>query len=340
MYGAGYFAANHRGGAWEPVRLGFDCLALAQLERHVLALAPRAVVATHHLPLVVLGRSRERGRLKASLTAVVTDYTAHACWAERGVERFCVPNARAFEELVLHGVDPYAVHLTGIPVRPEFERIPRVREPRAGEPMRVLVTSGGFGVGPMREIVRSFAGIPGVELTVVCGRAESLRRRIARDVQRAGLAARVLGFEEDMPSRVAEAHVVVGKAGGLTVSEVMTAGRPLVLVGAVPGNETINEEFVVKNGAGAVAAATEEARARSRRAGGRSASRPGPGSASRPRTRSASDVGHIVAEMRARSLIEPMGARARQLVRPGAAENVIRAALGELDPPARKAAGA
>jgi processive 1,2-diacylglycerol beta-glucosyltransferase len=299
VYGAGYFAANRRGGAWEPVRLGFDRLALAALERHVLSLAPRAVVATHHLPLVVLGASRARGRLEAPLTAVVTDYTSHACWAERGVDRFCVPNARAFEEIVMHGVDPFAVHLTGIPVRPAFQDAPRVREPRAGEALRVLVTSGGFGVGPMRDIVRSFAGVDRVELTVVCGRAEGLRERIARDARRAGISATVLGFEKDMPARVAEAHVVVGKAGGLTVSETLTAGRPMIIVGAVPGNEKINESFVVQNGAGVAV--------------------------------DPSEVGRVVSQIRSRGLLGPMGARARQLVLPNAADNVLRVAMGELD---------
>ncbi len=49
-------------------------------------------------------------------------------------------------------------------------------DPARGEALRVLVTSGGFGVGPIGDIVRSFAGIDGVELTVVCGRARGWRR--------------------------------------------------------------------------------------------------------------------------------------------------------------------
>jgi processive 1,2-diacylglycerol beta-glucosyltransferase len=298
VYGAGYFAANRRGGAWEPVRHSFDRIAMASLERAVVALAPRAVVATHHLPLVVLGRSRETGRLEADLTAVVTDYTAHACWAERGVDRFCVPNALAFEEIVMHGADPWAVHLTGIPVRGAFEALPAARDPRIGERLRVLVTSGGFGVGPMRSIVRSFRGVPGVDLTVVCGRAESLVEQVREDVAALGISAEVVGYERDMPARVAEAHVVVGKAGGLTVSETLASGRPMVVVGAVPGNEKLNERFVVQNGAGV-------------------AVEPG-------------EVGRTVAQMRARGLVRAMGRRARQLVMSRAAETVVRVALGEV----------
>src|SRR5262249_15268049 len=126
-----------------------------------------------------------------------------------------------------------------------------LRAPRRDdEPLRVLVTSGGLGVGPMRRIVRSFSGMHEAELTVVCGSARGLVRRVERDAARFEVRAKVLGFERDMAARMAEAHVVVGKGGGLTVTETMTAGRPMVIVGAVPGNEKINEQRVVAAGAG------------------------------------------------------------------------------------------
>src|SRR5450432_1589855 len=49
LYGKAYFGANHRDGAFEPVRRGFDHIAWAGLVRSVVNLAPRGVVATHHL---------------------------------------------------------------------------------------------------------------------------------------------------------------------------------------------------------------------------------------------------------------------------------------------------
>src|SRR4051812_34351617 len=57
LYGSAFFAANHRGGAFEPLRRGIDQVAFGALVERVTKLAPRAVVATHHLPLVVLGRA-------------------------------------------------------------------------------------------------------------------------------------------------------------------------------------------------------------------------------------------------------------------------------------------
>ena len=266
--------------------------------KRVVELAPRAVIATHHLPLVVLGRARRKGRIAAPLVGVVTDYGAHAVWAERGVDALCVPCPRAFRDVAAHAFAFDRIRMTGIPVRPAFEAIADVSDPVPGAPVRVLVTSGGFGVGPIRDVVQSFAGVPGVELTVVCGNAAGLVARVRRIARRAGVTAHVLGFEKDMAARVANAHVIVGKAGGLTVSEAMTAGRPMVIAGAVPGNETINAALVVEAGAGLVA---------------------------HPR-----DVGRVVAAMREGAAWVGMGRRARALVLPHAADAVLDVALQEI----------
>ncbi|MDB4937495.1 MAG: diglucosyldiacylglycerol synthase rane anchor synthesis [Labilithrix sp.] len=298
LYGQMYFAANRRGDALEPLRLGLDNLVFGGLADHVRALAPRAVVATHHLPLVVLGRSRRKGTLDAPLLGVVTDYTAHACWAERGVDAWAVPFGGARAELAGHGAPLARIVETGIPVRASFARTPSLLAGALPRVLRVLVTSGGFGHGPMTRIVRSFASVPNVELVVVCGAAEKLAARVAREADEAGVPARVIGFEKDMAARIAEAHVVVGKAGGLTVTETLTAGRPMIVASAVPGNEKLNEAFVVDGGAGIAA--------------------------------DADDVGAAVERLRdgtGASLVA-MGERARQLVPRHAADAVVDAALG------------
>jgi processive 1,2-diacylglycerol beta-glucosyltransferase len=296
LYGGAYFRTNHRNGTLEPIRRGFDHLAWARLVERVVGLQPRAVIATHHVPLLVLGRARRKGRLGCPLVGVVTDYGTHAVWAEKGVDALCVPTSSALRDAIGHAFPAERIHVTGIPVRPAFERILDVADPAPGEPLRVLVTSGGFGVGPLRAIVRSFAGVRHVDLTVVCGRAERLEGAVRGLARREGVRARVLGLERDMPARIAEAHIVVGKAGGLTVSETLTAGRPMIVAGLVPGNEGINAHLLATTGAGVIA---------------------------RPR-----EVGALVERIRELGLVASMGRTARALAPVGTAEAVLDVALG------------
>jgi processive 1,2-diacylglycerol beta-glucosyltransferase len=295
LYGRMYESANRRGDVLEPLRLRLDSIVFRALAERVRELAPRVVVATHHLPLVVLGRERRKGRLLSPLVGVVTDYTSHACWAEDGVDLWAVPCREARVELEAHGAPADRIVVTGIPVRSAFEHIAPLSFGLHTTPLRVLVTSGGFGATAMTRIVRSFAKIPDVELTVVCGASAKLEARVTEVAQEAGVRATVIGFERDMPARMAEAHVVVGKAGGLTVTETLTAGRPMVIAAAVPGNEKANEERVVRAGAG-VAAEPEW-------------------------------VGSVVDELRFRGLLEGMGERARASVARSAAGRLLDEAL-------------
>jgi processive 1,2-diacylglycerol beta-glucosyltransferase len=295
LYGHGFAALNQRHVVVDGVRGAFDRAVGARLLRHAAGERPLAIVATHFFPLEILGHARRSGALPVPVVGVVTDYAAHAFWAEPGVDRFCTPAGRAARDLARHGVSPDAIVATGIPVRPAFGAVQAFAPPAPGAPVEVLVTSGGFGVGPMAEIIRSFAGVPAARLTVVCGDNPGRVAEARRVAAEAGVRAEVVGFESDMTRRVAVAHVIVGKPGGLTVSESLAAGRPMVLVGACPGQETANQAWLVEQGA---AVACEAAAA-----------------------------GRTVAALRAQGALASLAAEARSLAAPHAANRVVDVAL-------------
>jgi processive 1,2-diacylglycerol beta-glucosyltransferase len=250
-YGFGYRRLDRRHPVADRVRRRVDGALGAALGRFVGAHEADVVVATHFFPLSVLGGERLRGRLAKPLVGVVTDYAAHAFWAEPGVDRFCVAKGGAALDLARHGAPRAQILETGIPVRTAFGRLaPPALDP-AG-PLSVLVTSGGFGVGPLAAAVASFAGLAGIRLTVVCGESPDKVARLRALVAERGLDARVVGFEPDMPARFAEAHVVLGKPGGLTVSEALASGRPMALMGICPGQEQHNADWLTVNGAAVV----------------------------------------------------------------------------------------
>lgn len=303
VYGLAYAALDQRPLA--EVRGVLDRALGARLLRFVRERAPSAIVATHFFPLAALGHARRHGRLEVPLICVVTDYAAHAFWAERGVDRFCAPAGGAPGDLARHGVDPGAIVPTGVPIRAAFGAAPRLRVD-AGAPLRVLVTSGGFGVGPMAEVIRSFAGVSRVQLAVICGDNEERVAEARSVAAEAGVEAEIVGFEPDMPRRMAEAHVLVGKPGGLTVSEALAAGRPMILVGACPGQETANQRWLVEQGA-ALAAEPAEA-------------------------------GPLAAALRDGGVLPRLGRAARALGAPLAASRVVDVALAEIE--ARRGSGA
>ena len=56
------------------------------------------------------------------------------------------------------------------------------------------------------------------------------KARVAAACARMGFAVEVAEFFADLPPRMADAHLIVGRAGASTVSELAVIGRPAVLV--------------------------------------------------------------------------------------------------------------
>src|SRR5690606_15786217 len=67
-----------------------------------------------------------------------------------------------------------------------------------------------------------------------------------------------IGYASDVATLIAAADVVVTKPGGLTCSETLAIGRPLVLTRAIPGHEEANVRYLCARGA-ALAAPTARA---------------------------------------------------------------------------------
>ncbi len=304
LYGGAFALSNRADPLRDELRSALDPSLGRALREFVLGRRPRAVVCTHFNPLVSLGRMRLAGELDAPVVAAVTDYVTHALWAAPGVDLYCAAPGRAAADLARHGVDGARVAETGIPVRPGFGDVAPWSGPGPGEPLSVLVTGGGFGVGPVREVLRGLRRAPGLAVDVVCGKRPNLVRRARRYAARRGLDAVIEGFVDDMPARLRRAHVVIGKPGGLTMSECLAAGRPLVAVGACPGQEAGNEEALVAWGAGVACRAAR--------------------------------AGAEIARLRERGALGPMAARARALGRPDAARALLEA-VDALGPP--RAAG-
>jgi processive 1,2-diacylglycerol beta-glucosyltransferase len=250
LYGGAFALSNRADPVRDGLRSVLDPSLGKELRDFVLERNPSAILCTHFNPLIALGRLRLEGALKAPLAAVVTDYVAHAVWSAPGVDLYCVPPGRAAADLAKHGLHGARVAETGVPVREGFGRVGPWAGPGPGEPLSVLLTSGGFGVGPVRDVLRSLRRVPDLSIDVVCGNRIDLVRRARRYVARRGLDAVVEGFVDDMPTRLQRAHVVVGKPGGLTMSECLAAGRPLVAVGTCPGQESGNEATLIAWGAG------------------------------------------------------------------------------------------
>lgn len=224
--------------------------------RHVKQFNPDAVICTHYEPLETLAQLRAKRRGPQPFVAsVVTDFEAHALWMASGVDLYCVAAEETKARLVARGATPENVVVTGIPIAAKFSEKVSPRAVRKALGLRddlptILALSGGFGMGPLGKILAELDKVSGAfQTVVVCGRNEDLRHDLAaQDRQH---PTRVLGFASNMHELMAVADLIITKPGGLTSSEALAMGKPLLIFDPIPGQEAANSDFLLEHGAAA-----------------------------------------------------------------------------------------
>jgi len=224
-----------------------------RLRDHVLQRRPRVVVHTYPTPSAVVAGLKRRGEISVPSVTVLTDFESHSQWTHAGVDAYLVGHECVRDELIGSGVPAEIIQVTGVPIRPGF--VPRDEYPADGP---VLITVGAEGMLRHAEKLCRLIAQQAPRTIVVCGRDQRLQRQLAPLAESLGGRLEVYGFVEDIHRHYARASLLIGKVGGVTVSEAMAVGLPILVYGAIPGQEHANERFVVESGAGLAARTVEE----------------------------------------------------------------------------------
>jgi UDP-N-acetylglucosamine--N-acetylmuramyl-(pentapeptide) pyrophosphoryl-undecaprenol N-acetylglucosamine transferase len=168
--------------------------------------------------------------------------------------RFLAPRATrvatAFKTTAfLRNADRGKAVWTGNPVRPEIVAVRDTPYPPLGpdQPISLLVTGGSQGATIFSDVVpAALARLPDdlrprVRVTQQCRQEDLVRVRT--QYAEAGIEAELSPFFDDIPQRLAAAHLLICRAGASTMAELTTAGRPAILVPyphAIDDHQTAN----------------------------------------------------------------------------------------------------
>ena len=239
-------------------RLALDKLNTRPFVKMLEQCQPDIAVCTHFLPAEIISWLKAKRRLGCRQAIVVTDLDVHAMWLCHHYEQYFVAMDETREHLAALGIPPDKITVSGIPIDPVFARPKDRRQMRIKhdlDPDRttILVSAGGFGVGPIEKVMSALLQLRhAAQIVVICGRSEKLRRKMERIAQRqpAGNATlKIIGYTTEMDEYMAAADLAVGKPGGLTSSEALASGLVLVIVNPIPGQEERNSDHLLEEGA-------------------------------------------------------------------------------------------
>jgi processive 1,2-diacylglycerol beta-glucosyltransferase len=231
-----------------------------KLNEEIAKLAPDAILCTHFLPAELLSRQRSKGKRLPPLWVQVTDFDVHALWVHPHVDRYCVASEEVAFRLADRGVPAGRISVTGIPVMPQFSSA-LDRSACAAEigidptKFTVLMMAGGAGVGSLDELAGRVLALPGdmqsgeMQIIALAGRNADLLWRLQSLAKRHPARLFPLGFTTTVERLMTVADLVVTKPGGLSVSECLAKGRPMLLVSPIPGQEERNADYLLEAGA-------------------------------------------------------------------------------------------
>lgn len=157
--------------------------------------------------------------------------------SNRFLSRLAAAVALSFEETERHpSADRQYVVVTGNPIRRAVAALSgsAYAPPEADGEFRLLVIGGSQGAQILSEVVpAAISALPRAaqqRLSVV----QQCREEDMPAVRAAYAATKVrvetAAFLDDLPQRLADAHLVIARAGASTVTELSAAGRPSILV--------------------------------------------------------------------------------------------------------------
>lgn len=219
---------------------------------------PDAIVCTYPLYQAILQVIFNIEKRHIPVFTVVTDLaTVHKMWFNPTVELCLVPTQAVHDLATGSGVPPEKVKITGLPVHPALAKGRQDQASiRANLGWRTdLFTVLAIGSKRVEHLydslsVLNHSGLP-LQLAIVAGGDEALYQRFKETKWHQEV--HLYNFVTDMPTLLRGADCVLGKAGGLTVTETLACGLPLILVSVIPGQETGNADYVVHGEAGDLA---------------------------------------------------------------------------------------
>ena len=253
VYGRGYRLCEKRDATKEHI---LPKLSTVPLVRKLIKLVhkekPDVIVCTHVFAALLVTYLSEHIDLQAHTIGIVTDFTIHPYWEDTALDYYVTASELLTYSGTKKGIVKEKIKPFGIPIDPKFSVL-RTREEACrilGIPDKktVLVMSGSMGFGNVLEDIQALDRLDfDFQIATICGNNKKLKEQI--DALETRKKIFNYGYVNNVDVFMDAADCIVTKPGGLTTSEALAKGLPMVMSNPVPGQEDRNVEFLLNAGA-------------------------------------------------------------------------------------------
>ena len=222
-----------------------------RLETYVREYKPDLMIGTHSYAGVCMSILEENGVVDCPTAGIVTDYTVHPFWESTFLDYYIIPDTLIGHEMEQKGITKDKLLPFGIPVRMQF--ITRLDKHDARRKLgiddipTILVMMGSMGYGNIKAQLEEIdSSSHEFQILCVCGSNEKLKESVDSYEWRKKVYS--YAFVDNVDEMMDASDFIITKPGGLTTSEALCKGLPMITMNPIPGHEDRNLNFLVNTG--------------------------------------------------------------------------------------------
>lgn len=223
-----------------------------KLGRFVSEWKPDIIIGTHSYAGVCISILEDEGVISCPSFGIVTDFTVHPFWESTFLDYYVIPDELLGYEMKKKGIPAEKLLPFGIPIRKQFVSRSNKKEARGRlgiyDLPTALVMMGSMGYGNIKNILSEMDSSPhDFQILCVCGSNKKIKAAVDENMWTKPVFT--YGFVDNVDVMMDAADFIISKPGGLTTSETLAKGLPMIIMNPLPGQEDRNLNFLVNNGA-------------------------------------------------------------------------------------------
>lgn len=224
---------------------------------------PDLIISTHPFSSQMCSYLKRKGKTTAKIATIMTDFAPHDQWLVGSdfTDYFFVANDKMKDYLISTNISAKKVFVTGIPISNRFlqkydrKEILNTYQLEDGKKNILFFGGGEFGLGKSRtfeildSLIKTFKDI---QIIAIAGKNEKMKAKFDKIVETNNAINRVkvLSFTNQVPELMSISDLVVTKPGGMTTTESLASGLPMIIINPIPGQEEENAKFLENKGVG------------------------------------------------------------------------------------------
>ena len=224
---------------------------------------PDLIISTHPFGSQMCSYLKRKGKITSKIATILTDFAPHDQWLVGSdyTDYFFVAHNKMKEYLISKNIPENKIFATGIPISNKFletfntSKILNSLGLKENSKTILFFAGGKFGLGKSRtlEIFNTLVNdFNNIQVIAMSGKNKKMYEEFNQIVKIANKTnfIKLFEFVNNVPELMAVSDVVITKPGGLTTTESLVSGLPMIIINPIPGQEEENAQFLEHSNVG------------------------------------------------------------------------------------------